>query len=347
MKQDFQTKLDAFLEEYYRINQNSGCLRITSRDEVIFRKFMGYADREAKTPFTEHSVFSLYSLSKPFCAIGLMKLKDKGLVRLDDHPGVYLPEAAHFHQDVTLRHLLTHTSGIPDFNQNTDFQTKYAGETSQQLRWQLGLLADYGMLFQPGTQGHYTNTNFIISALIAEAVSGMNYADYMKAEVFQPLGMHSTRIDSKHLVLPDRVKGYNQVDGQIVCVERVTERVLGGADVISTVDDIYCLNKAIKHKLLLSDQSWNDILCPSPVNSMGLGCTISQWHGKKRITHNGGWDGYRTLHVQLPEDDFDIILLTNSSWGDARYDISEAIYTAYYGTENGHSDAISMDAGYL
>ena len=169
----------------------------------------------------------------------------------------------------------------------------------------------------------------------------------MKAEVFQPLGMHSTRIDSKHLVLPDRVKGYNQVDGQIVCVERVTERVLGGADVISTVDDIYCLNKAIKHKLLLSDQSWNDILCPSPVNSMGLGCTISQWHGKKRITHNGGWDGYRTLHVQLPEDDFDIILLTNSSWGDARYDISEAIYTAYYGTENGHSDAISMDAGYL
>jgi len=122
---------------------------------------------------------------------------------------------------------------------------------------------------------------------------------------------------------------------------------LGAADVVSTVEDVYCLNKAIKHKLLLSAESWDEILTPNPLNSMGLGCRVNEWYGKKRIVHNGGWNGFRTMHVQLPEDDFDIIVLSNSGWGNARRDIIEAVYSAYYGNSTLKSDVLEMDVGYI
>ena len=80
---------------------------------------------------------------------------------------------------------------------------------------------------------------------------------------------------------------------------------------------------------------------------MGLGCTITNWHGKKRITHNGGSQGFRSLHIHLPEEDFDIIYLSNSRWGDARTDYAEAIYEAYFGNDNNISDKVSMDSGYI
>ncbi len=79
---------------------------------------------------------------------------------------------------------------------------------------------------------------------------------------------------------------------------------------------------------------------------MGMGCTISSWHGKHRITHNGGHTGFRTLHIQLPEDDFDIILLSNCGFGDARNAFSEAIHDAWYGTGHGESTKIEMDKEY-
>ncbi len=347
MNQHICNKIDFFIDEYYKKNKNSGVVRVTVKDEIIYEKFIGYADIESKTEFTKKSKFTLYSLSKPFCAIGLMKLKDKKFIDINNHPGMYLPEAKGFDKTVTIRHLMNHTSGIPDFDQDTDIRQNYEGATSQQIRQQLPLLAKEEMLFKPGTAAKYTNTNFIICALIIENVSGLSYAEYMKNEVFEPLGMFDTCVDNKNLILEDRVKGYGKEEENIIPVERVTEWILGGADVVSTVDDVYCLNKAIKHKLLLDSKTWDEILLPSPLNSMGFGCTISQWHGMKRITHNGGWEGFRTLHIQLPEDDFDIIFLSNSAWGDARGDLSEAIYEAYYGKDSIVNEDVKMDVGYI
>lgn len=347
MNKKFVDEMDCFIEEYYKNNKISGCLRVTLKDEIIYEKFIGYADIENKVKFTNKSMFTLYSLSKPFCAIGLMKLKDKGLIDINLHPGIYLNEAKGFSPNLTIKHLLQHTSGVPDFDQNTDFRQKYSGETSEQIKEQLLLLSKHDMLFEPGESGQYSNINFIICALIIECVSGMSYDEYMKKEVFVPLGMNDTYVDNKNLLLENRVVGYAKEQEDIVPVDRVTEWIMGGADIISTIDDIYCLNKAIKHRLLLNSQTWEEILTPSPISSMGMGCTVTTWHNMKRITHNGGWEGFRTLHVQLPEKDFDIIFLSNSAWGDARADIAEAIHKAYFGNDTSTSDVIKMDAGYI
>jgi len=344
---NFCDKINHFVDEYYKNNKNTGIIRVTSKDEIIYERYVGYADIENKIAFSRESMFSLYSLSKPFLVIGLLKLKDKNLIDIDCHPGKYLSEANGFDKRLTIRHMLHHISGLPDFVQTAEFDKKYSCGMPRQMRGHLKELTKYPMQFAPGTSGMYANVNMIPCALMIENISGMNYADYMKKEVFSPLGMMRAQVDDINLKVKDRVTGYELENNVIVPVDRCCDWLLGAGDIIATADDVYCLNVAIKNKMLLSSHTWDEILTPSPVNSMGMGCTISVWHGKKRITHNGGHIGFRTLHVQIPEDDFDIIILSNSGWGDARYDIAEAIHEAYYGKNMKKSNMIEMDKGYI
>ena len=340
-------ELEKFIDDYYEKNKNSGVIRVTVKDEIVFEKNFGYADVEHKVPFSKDSKFTFYSLSKPFCTIGLLKLKDKGLIDLDVHPAVYVPEAKGFDKRVTIRHLLLHISGIPDFDISTDFRTKGISGTPDMLRKQLCELAEYPMYFEPDSNFKYTNINFILCALIIENVSGMKYKDYMQKEVFAPRGMKNTCIDEKGLVLKNRVTGYELLEnGEIKPIDRATDWAFGAADCIGTLDDVYCLNKAIKHKLLLKEETWKEVLTPSRHSSFGMGCLVTKWHGMKLIRHNGGWYGFRTLHYQLPEDDFDIIILSNSGWGDLRNNFSEKIYEIFYGDNSNAGEIIQMDAGY-
>ncbi|MBE7033593.1 MAG: beta-lactamase family protein [Ruminococcaceae bacterium] len=343
----FKKALDCFIDSYYVTNGNSGILRVTVKDKIIYERFIGFADRETHMPFTNESMFSFYSLSKPFLAIGIMKLRDEGLIDIDSHPSRYVLEAQGFNSKVTIRNMLHHTSGLPDFVQTAQFDKKYDSGLPDKLREQLKELAEYSNLFEPGTNVKYANINMIICALAIENITGLSYSEYMKENVFNPLGMHSAYVDNKDLNMEHRVKGYEIVEEQIVQVERCINWMLGAGDIIGTVDDVYCLNLTIKHQKLLKPETWDEVLTPSPICTFGMGCRIDSWHGKKRIIHNGGYTGFRTLHIQLPEDDFDIIFLSNSGWGDARNDISEAIFREYYGNSEHPSQKIDMDAGYI
>lgn len=347
MNSNFRNILDRDIEEYYKKNRNSGCIRITLKDKIIYEKFIGYADIENKTEFTKKSVFTFYSLSKPFCALGLLKLKDKKLVDIDCHPSKYLPEAERFDENVTIRQILHHIGGVPDFIQTAKFHEKYATGLSYQMREHLKEISRYPMVFKPGTDAMYANVNYIICALIIENVSGVKYDEYMKKEVFEPLGMLTAKVDNENLSVENRVVGYELENGEIHPVDRELNWMFGAGDIIGTVDDVYCLNKAIKYSLLVQPETWTEILTPSVHNSMGLGCTVTEWHGKKRITHNGGSRGFRTLHIQLPEDDFDIVILSNSGWGNARNDLEKIIYEACYGKDDILYADIKMDVGYI
>lgn len=335
------------IEKYCEENHISGVLRVTLKDKIVYEQNIGFSDFENRIPFDDNSMFTFYSLSKPFCAIGLLKLTDKGLVDLDAHPSKYVAEAKGFNKNVTVYHLLHHISGLPDFEQIEEFNNKYAPGYAKNTREHLKLLTEYPSYFEPGTSSKYANINFVLCALIIENVSGMDYASYMKKEVFEPLGMKTAVIDDENLIIQNRVQGYDFKDGKLIPVEKSHNWLLGAGDIVGTVDDVYCLNKAIKNRNLLSQKSWEMILTPSSINQMGMGCTITEWHTKYRITHNGGHSGFRTLHIQLPEDDFDIIFLSNSGFGDARVDISNMIFNAFYNDNNLSDESVEMDKGYI
>ena len=113
--------LDRAVDLYTEKSGFSGVIRVTIENNVLYERTVGYADWEEQTPFSPDSLFTFYSLSKPFCAMGLLRLYEKGLVRLDAHPSLYVPEAELFPRDVTLHTLLNHSAGIPDFVQTQAF----------------------------------------------------------------------------------------------------------------------------------------------------------------------------------------------------------------------------------
>ena len=336
------SQLKAMLSAYCEKNRLSGVVRVTQKDQTLLDASFGYADRERQLPFTDASIFTLYSMSKPFCAMGILQLVDQGLVALDAHPGNYLPEAAGFDPRVTIRQLLQHTSGVPDFAPDTGYLTG-CGD----LRSDLQKLAAFPSHFEPGAGDRYSNIGYYISALIMENITGLSYPEYMEKQVFAPLGIHA-QVDHPGLEIPNRVQGY-RLDGneQVVPCEKSHDWMLGGGDLIGAVEDVYALNRAIKHRLLLKPETWEAALTPSPINQKGFGCTVTTWHGKHRITHNGGHRGFRTLHIQLPEDDFDIIFLSNCGYcNPARKDISEMVYSTFYAPA-APEEQPKMDGSYI
>ncbi len=336
------------IDEYSMREGFSGVICVTKKGKRIFDYSIGFADFENKIPFDNQSMFTYYSISKPFCAIAIMLLFERGLIDIDAHPKAYVPEANVFDSRLTIRHLMNHSSGIADFQQSNAFwDKKEFSYSSINLRRQLPELGKLPAYFAPNTGGHYTNINFILCALIIEAVTGKRYADFMSEEIFAPLGMKTACVDERNKEIPHRVKGYELKNGNVVQVEKAYEWMFGAGDIVGTVDDLYCLNVAIKNKLLLTEKSWNEILTVSPVSGMGLGCTVYEWHGKTLIRHNGGSSGFRTLHMQLPDDDFDIILLSNMGCGDARTHLPEFIYEEFYDKSDSPKNNVEMDKGYI
>jgi CubicO group peptidase (beta-lactamase class C family) len=186
----------------------------------------------------------------------------------------------------------------------------------------------------------------VLCALIIENVSGIPYHEYMKKYVFEPLGVKTAVIDNELLNIENRVQGYGLKDGEAVAVDKSHDWLLGAGDMVGTVDDVYALNGAVKNKLLLKEKTWREVLTPSPHNNMGMGCTVTNWHGKTRVNHNGGHAGFRTLHIHLLEDDFDVIFLSNSGYGCAREDLAEVIHDIFFGADNEEVHKIEMDKGY-
>ena len=351
--------LDSAVREYAEREKIYGVVRVTVADRVEYEAKLGYADIASKRLFDERSMFTFYSLSKPFTAIGFMKLYDRGLVDLDEHPGKYLAEAADFDPRVTLRQMLCHVSGLPDFEENREFFEDLSARTSpdallpthytRRILHDMKRIHELPLHCEPGTSGWYANINIMTPALIIERLTGRDFAEYMKNEVFLPMGMTSTLVDEPGKNVPERVTGYElDANGNMIPVSPSYGWMKGAGDLIGTVDDVYRLNHAIKDGLLLRPETWDAVLTPDPHSSMGMGCTVTEWHGKHRITHNGGHKGFRTFHVQLPDDDFDVIIMSNSGYGNARYDLTEIIHDAFYAADgDSESGRLDLDKGFI
>lgn len=346
MKKIKSDLLNEYIDEYMKIFNFSGVIRVTEKDEIVYQRNVGFANYQEKTAFTKDSKFTFYSLSKPFCAIGILRLYDLGLIDIDEHPKKYLKQMSGFNEKLKIRHLLHHVSGLPDFEQIREYNEKYYN-VKENLLQELEVLSKIEQGVEPETETKYANINFEICALIIEKVTGLSYEDYMHKEVFVPLGMKTARIDSKNMYVENRVQGYDYKNGEFYAVDKSCRWMKGGGDIVGTVDDVYCLNLAIKHKKLLKEETWAQILSPSKINEFGMGCLIRKWHDKNAVWHNGGHTGFRTLHVQIFEDDFDLILLSNYGGGNARYDIAEAVFTARYGIDKNEQAKIKMDQGYI
>lgn len=291
-------------------------LAIVSHGRVIKARGYGFANLELRVPASDSTVFQSGSVGKQFTAAGILLLVEDGKLDLDDPITKFLPEGEQTWRGVTVRQLLTHTSGIPEYLESdstaVDLRHDYTEDSLVQLA------ARRGPTFPPGTRWEYSNTGYLLLGAIIHRVSGQFYGDLLAERVFRPLGMRTARVISEADIVPNRSAGYRLVEGQIKNQEWVAPSLNTTADgaLYLTVRDMIAWDRGLTEGRILTAQSRALMWTPATLAQdgsvdYGLGWTVSPYRGHRAIGHTGSWQGFKTMIQRFPDDSLSLILLAN------------------------------------
>ena len=257
-------------------------------------------------------------MGKQFTAAAVMLLVEQGKVGLEDHVTKFFPDAPPSWQAITVRHLLTHTSGIPDYTGVTegsealDLRRDYTED--ELARRAFGLTLE----FPPGSRWNYSNTGYLLLGIIIRKASGQFYGDLLRERVFAPLGMKTTRVISEEDIVPNRAAGYRLDKGALKNQEWVSPTLNTTADgaLYFSVRDLIAWDKGLRSGAILSPSSWEQVYDPVKLNSgnrypYGFGWSVDTINGQLRLHHGGAWQGFETYISRYLGDDLTIIVLAN------------------------------------
>ncbi|MTW11617.1 serine hydrolase [Pseudoduganella eburnea] len=283
---------------------------------VVVRAY-GQADLEHHVPNTPETVFEAGSVSKQFTAAAILLLAQDGKLSLSDDVRKYLPELPDYGQRITIDHLLTHTSGLRDWGALVQMSGWPRGTRAVTMDQALALTARQRSLnFQPGTRYSYTNTGYVLAALVVQRVSGKTLAEFTRERMFAPLGMtHTQWRDNFRRVVPDRAIAYSRADAGYE-QDMPFEDVIGHGGILTTVSDLMIWNEALTSKRLgaFVAQHFEQIpaLPAGQVSVYGHGLSVTNFQGAVQVAHDGSTAGYRTWLGRYPEQGLSIALLCNA-----------------------------------
>ena len=274
---------------------------------------MGRSDLEAGIAANPQTNYRLASVSKQFTAAAILLLLQDGKLALDDAARKWLPALPSETEAITLRHLLTHTSGLIDYE---DLMTEpYAGQIRD--AGVLALLAqEHRLYFAPGTAYRYSNSAYALLSLIVERASGMDYPSFLQNRIFQPLGMtHTLAFVDGGAAVPQRAFGYSWADGHWQRTDQSsTSAVLGDGGIYSNIDDLAKWDAALYDDRLLTDTSRALAFSPQ-VEVTGEGYQAHYGFGWRMTGdtqwHSGETIGFRNVIVRWPAQHLSVVLLTN------------------------------------
>lgn len=286
--------------------------------QVLKASGFGLSNLEHAVPVTRSTLFQTGSLGKQFTAVALMLQVEDGKLALDDPITRFFPEAPPSWKPITVRHLLTHTSGIPDYDERTlDYRKDYAEE--ELLRLAFGLPLE----FTAGARWNYSNTGYVLLGVLIGKVSGKFYGDVLRERVFAPLGMKTARVISEEDILPHRAAGYRLVGDTLKNQEWVAPRLNTTADgsLYLSLDDWLLWEQALRQRAVLKPASWQQIFTPVRLNSgrtypYGFGWGLSDGRGPAKYQHGGEWQGFTTAYLHLVDADQSVIVLCNLAGAD-------------------------------
>jgi CubicO group peptidase (beta-lactamase class C family) len=319
--QDHAAKIDEFVQLYYDLGRFNGSVLVAERGEIIYKKGLGLANMEWDIPNEPDTKFRIASMSKQFTAMLIMQLVEEGKIELDGRLAGYLPQ---FRRDtaekVTIHHLLTHTSGLPDYSDAPGFWNQLMRH-SMTPEFVLDSLSSGDRDFEPGTEYRYNNGGYYILSLIVEHVTGKRLGDVLQERIFGPLGMRSSGLDYPEMILEKRATGYDQnVDGFTNAPHRQIENLLGTGALYSTVEDLYLWDRALYTEKLLS-RRYKDITFTPYLNNYAYGLGVRQVQlgdtqdSTSYMGHSGSVAGFNSRIVRLVDDQHLIVLLCNiSGW---------------------------------
>jgi len=324
-------KVDDFvLAEMNRLKIPGVSIAVAHGGSMIYKNCYGSADLEHSISVTPQSPFKIASLTKPITAIAIMQLVENGKLLLDEKVGLYVDSLPKEWNSITIRQLLSHTSGLADYFQSPDWSWKNS--------WRLHLSHDEFIkmcekslpIFKPGEKMKYCNTGYYLLGMVIEKISEMSYGAYLKRHIFEPLGMSNTRLDNAESIISGRVRGYTLTEGELRNSEFTSDTwAYSEGGVITTTEDLSKLDSSLYTEALLKKISIEQLWTPTKLNNgsdgiigdngagmpnhYGLGWFISDYKNHKLILAGGNKPGYSCICFRFIENDLTVIILSNLS----------------------------------
>ena len=287
--------------------------------DTVVMKGYGAASIQQHRAATPSTVYRIGSITKQFTAAMIMRLVERGKLSIDDPFTKYLPDVPTHGRTITIRRLLNHTSGIHSYTSETEWQKHWAEEMTPR---QVVAFVDRDSLdFDPGDKWSYSNTGYMLLGMIIEKVTGETYANVLRHEFFQPLGLKQTSYCVNRPSDSSFADGYSVGSGSPTPAEylSMTQPFAAGA-LCSTVRDLVVWQRALQGGRVVSERSYALMTTPDTLNdgkrlTYGFGLTAGMLAGHKSIGHNGGINGFTTTSAFFPEDSMNVVVFSNADRG--------------------------------
>jgi CubicO group peptidase (beta-lactamase class C family) len=301
---------------------------VAERDgRVVLEKSYGNAVEEWQIPDSSETKFEIASLSKQFTAAAILQLADGGKLNVEDPVRKYYPESPASWKGMTIHHLLTHTSGLPENEWENFYKGKCTPYTTEE---QVKTFRDRPLGFQPGTSWKYRNTEYYLLAFIIEKLSGEPYAAYLAHHIFGPLKMDHSGFATMDAIVPQLAEGYTR-EGPGLHRREYFDRSMetGAGGIYTTAGDLVRWNAALDSPGLLSAHALELMFTAHPPGNYGYGWFVETAPGRK-IYHEGGDPGFAAFEARYPDQHAVIIVLANEDDSPVR-EIAEAVAKHLFG----------------
>ena len=308
---DIPSKIDELMQKMHHNGHFNGTVLVAEKGKIIYKTALGYANFKSKRKLKTNSLFYLASVSKQFTTMGIMLLAEKGKLTYQDALSKYFPEFPDYADKVTLQHLMTHTSGIPDHYRLGIYKPGLTNEDVFQK-----LILQKELDFEPGEKYQYSNGGFVLLAMIIEKVSGQSLPEFMDQNIFSPLKMKSSLVfHPKTPEIKDRALGHTAFE-ELDDYEIFTT---GAGGLYSTIGDLFKWDRALHSNKLVKPKTLEEaftgfVLNDGSTSNYGYGWGIAENEtAGKVVRHSGGLNGFRTFIERDIQNQRVIIVLTNNS----------------------------------
>ncbi|MEO9571477.1 MAG: serine hydrolase domain-containing protein [Polaribacter sp.] len=313
-------KLDSLLKRINKRHDFHGAVLVAKNKKIVYKNQIGYADFRKKIPLKNESTFQLASVSKQFTAAAIMLLIERSKIKITDTVNTYFPNFPY--QNITIKNLLNHTAGLPKYFWVAEHVWKEKTPPNNSDMMELLSISKVNRFFKPGRNFDYSNTAYFVLASIVEKVSKTSFSNFLKKNIFDPLGMSNSYVYSFYNdnVHKNQLKGYRLYRGwkHIKIGNTVNDAVVGDKNVYSTTDDLFKWTYGLNSGQLLSKESldlmysYGETIYGRKI-PYGLGFRIDR-NNQNNIYHYGKWNGFSTGLNNYLDDDLVVIVLEHTSY---------------------------------
>ncbi|MAJ30701.1 MAG: hypothetical protein CMQ73_05530 [Gammaproteobacteria bacterium] len=344
-------------------SQKPGCaVGLVENGEYIHSKGYGLANLEHEIPIGMDTIFRIGSVSKQFTTMAIAILEEKGKLSFEDEMKVHIPDLVDYGEQVTINHMIHHYSGLGDY-EYMDYPGRFKNAVGEEFRWGNedyltnkefhDLIKTLPLIRKPEKKFHYSNTGYVLLALVAENASGMSLREFAEKEIFNPLGMHDSFFnDDVNLPFKNRADAYTPIDDEsnkykinvtnlswvgdggvytslndfIKWDENFYENKLsmGGESLIQTMEMTFEETKVSKRNQKMDKEKENE-------NTYAFAQNLAYYNGYKRWSHSGSWVGWLAHYARFPELRFSTVVFCNTNEIDATI-ISDKVVDIYFET---------------